>query len=303
MINVHKTLAVVLLLICTTIISSRSSFAQSDAGSVQTTNGLSNFQFVDEKGNADKPIRVWFYKPQSYTAHSPVVFVMHGVARDAQRYCRDWIQYAQEHNFLLVCPEFDEQQYSADAYQRGNMFDDAKNPVPETKWTFTAIEHLFDYMKALTRNTSTSYYIYGHSAGAQFVHRFVLFMPYARYQRAIAANPGWYTMPIYTAHKFPYGLRESNLSEKSLKQSFGRDFRLLLGGDDLNADDPQLRKTVRAEDQGATRFARGQNYFKAAQSEASALGAQFNWQLNTVPGAHHSDAEMARAAASTFFMK
>jgi hypothetical protein len=267
------------------------------------TVGPGNFQFIDNTGRADRTIRVWFYCPQTLRANSPIVFVMHGVERDAERYCRDWTPYAQQQNFLLICPGFNAEDFPTKAYQCGNMFDELDKPLPESKWTFTTIENLFDYVRKSTANSSVSYYIYGHSAGGQFVHRFVLFMPNARYKRAIAANPGWYTMPTYSAHRFPYGLRGSNLSESSLKRSFGRDFQLLLGTDDIDSQEPELRKTRAAEEQGATRFARGQTFFKAAQGKATDLEAQFNWQLQTVPGARHSDAQMAQAAVAAFFAK
>ncbi len=295
-----KALAVFLVLLYIGSIDLDRSFAKADSHP-EITLGLGNFTFTDERGNADKPMRVWFYRPQSLKINSPIVFVMHGVNRDAQRYCREWVPYADQYNFLLVCPEFDAANFSSQAYQRGNMFDQSKNQIPEAKWTFTTIENLFDYVKTLIPNSSKGYYIYGHSAGGQFVHRFVLFMPNARYERAIAANPGYYTMPVYSGHKFPYGLRDSNLGEKSLRKSFGRDFFLLLGQDDLDAQDPELRQTADAEEQGATRFARGQNFFRAAQLEATDLGVPFKWQLRTVPFAHHSDAQMAKAAAANFF--
>jgi len=110
-------------------------------------------------------------------------------------------------------------------------------------------------------------------------------------------------MPTYSGHSFPYGLRHSNLSEQSLRTSFGRDFVLLLGQQDLDSEDPNLRKTANAEEQGSTRFDRGRNYFQTAQSEAAKLGASFTWQLRTVAGAQHSDAQMAQAAAAILFAK
>jgi poly(3-hydroxybutyrate) depolymerase len=265
------------------------------------TPGAGSFQFVDNLGNADKPIRVWFYCPDQLTPTTPIVFVMHGVQRNGERYRNEWQDYAQKYNFLLLCPEFDEQNYPTDAYQWGNMFDAQKHPVPESKWTFTAVEHLFDYAKNATGDASPTYFIFGHSAGGQFVHRFALLMPHARYARAIAANPGWYTMPTYTGHKFPYSLRDSNLPEARLRESFGRDFLLMLGEEDQDPNDPELRKTAEAEEQGKTRFERGHTYFTAAQAEAASLHANFNWQMATVPGAHHSDKQMARAAILQFF--
>jgi hypothetical protein len=263
--------------------------------------GPGSFQFVDQLGNPDKPIRVWFYCPQQPTSTTPIVFVMHGVQRNGERYRNEWQPYAEKYSFLLICPEFNDKDYPTNAYQWGNMFDAQMHPVPKSKWTFTAVEHLFDYVKNATSDTSPTYFIFGHSAGGQFVHRFALFMPHARYALAIAANPGWYTLPTYTGHPFPYSLRDSNLADARLKESFGRNFLLLLGEADLDANDPELRKTKEAEEQGATRFERGHNYFAAAQAEAASLHAQFNWNMAIVPDAHHSDKQMARAAVLQFF--
>ncbi len=65
-------------------------------------------------------------RPQKLNQDSPIVFVKHGVNRDAQRYLNDWIPYAEQYNFLLVCSEFDVACFSTSAYQCGNMFDAAK---------------------------------------------------------------------------------------------------------------------------------------------------------------------------------
>ena len=45
----------------------------------------------------------------------------------------------------------------------------------------------FVTVKAATGNRSERYHLYGHSAGAQFVHRFLYFMPDARVAKAVAA--------------------------------------------------------------------------------------------------------------------
>ncbi len=301
--SAFKTSLVIISVICLTAASHGISFAQTQGTRPDLATGPGNFTFIDERGNADRPITVWYYRPQKLRKDSPILFVMHGVNRDAQRYCNNWTNYAQEHNCLLLCPEFNATNFPTRSYQLGNMYDESNNPIPESKWTFTTIEHLFDYVRTLTANVSTSYYIYGHSAGAQFVHRLVLFVPRARYRRAIAANAGWYTLPSYSDHKFPYGLRSSNLSESNLATSFGRDFVLLLGEEDLNARDAELRQTKNAEEQGPTRFARGQNFFRAAKTRATELNAPFGWQLQTVPGAHHSDSQMSKAAASMLFAR
>ena len=51
-----------------------------------------------------------------------------------------------------------------------------------------AIEPLFDHARARFGMEADAYSIYGHSAGAQFVHRFLFHVPDARVARAVAAN-------------------------------------------------------------------------------------------------------------------
>src|SRR5262245_22792811 len=68
--------------------------------------GAGSFQFADELGNADRPITVWYYAPAKLQANSPVVFVMHGMGRNASQYRDQWIEHAEKHNFLLIAPEF-----------------------------------------------------------------------------------------------------------------------------------------------------------------------------------------------------
>lgn len=229
--------------------------------------GSGSFQFVDERGNADKPITVWTHAPQKLKSTSPVVFVMHGVRRNGQQYRDQWVDHADKHGFLLVVPEFAEPHYPSSAYQRGNVVDDNGRPIDKSKWTFSAIEHLFDHVKKLSGNTSDRYCLYGHSAGGQFVHRMVLLLPEARWRRAIAANPGYYTMPDFEIG-YPYGLRGTTATPETLGQVLARDFVLMLGDQDTKRDDPNLQKTPQADAQGLNRLERGKTFFNRAKQQA-----------------------------------
>ena len=129
------------------------------------------------------------------------------------------------------------------------------------------------------------------------MHRFVLSLPDARYSRAVAANPGWYTMPSFDI-KFPYGLKGSPVTETSLRKSLGRDVVILLGDRDTNPHDPEMRQKAEAKEQGATRFERGHNFFKEAGNRAAELKCAFSWRLQVVRGAQHSNRQMSRAGAA-----
>ncbi|MGH9324769.1 MAG: alpha/beta hydrolase [Vicinamibacteria bacterium] len=239
---------------------------------------------------------VWTYRPRGMSPSGKVVFVTHGVERDGRRYRDQWQPHAEQRQFLLIVPEFDARNFSEDAYQRGNVVDRNGNAIEKRQWTFSTIERLFDVVRQGARLRSPRYSLYGHSAGAQFVHRFVLFMPEARYEHAIAANAGWYTLPSFEV-AFPYGLEGAPVTESGLKQAMGRDLVILLGDDDTDESDPNLRNTERARAQGRTRFERGQNFYETARATSGKMGAPLRWRQLLVRDAGHSNREMSAAAA------
>ncbi|MCX7827493.1 MAG: hypothetical protein N2689_18335, partial [Verrucomicrobiae bacterium] len=81
----------------------------------------------------------------------------------------EWLPHARRYGFLLAAPEFSQAAFPGDdGYALG------------VKTAFRFIEPVFDAVKAATGNRSERYHLYGHSAGAQFVHRFLYFAPRAR---------------------------------------------------------------------------------------------------------------------------
>lgn len=109
---------------------------------------------------------------------------------------------------------------------------------------------IFDQVRSLTNIKDSSYMMFGHSAGSQFVHRMVLFLPEARISRAFAANAGWHTIPNSTV-KFPYGIKNTSIDQNALVRSYSKNLIILLGEDDT--DDEHLRETEKANAQGNTR--------------------------------------------------
>jgi len=265
-------------------------------------NGAGSFIFTDRRGNPGKPITIWYYRPSGVSSGSRIVFVMHGVKRDAQRDRDEWIESARRYGFLLIVPEFSHKYYPGKReYNEGNLFDKMENPIPENDRAFTVIEHLFDFVKDATGNQSPSYDIFGQSAGGQFVQRMILFKTDSRIRMAIAANPGVYAMARFS-EKYPYGIRNSGLTPEDLRTAFKRNFILLLGEKDMTEDDLLLAKSPEALAQGNNRFERGINFFDSAKNEAARLGMIFNWELTTVPGAAHEDVQMSQTAVQFLLM-
>jgi hypothetical protein len=131
----------------------------------------------------------------------------------------------------------------------------------------------------------------GFSGGAQFVHRLVLFVPEARFRRAVAASAGRYAFPTWSA-RFPYGLAGSPVERGELAKAFSRDLVVLLGDRDI-VDRERERDAMM---QGTNRFARGLRFFATATEEAIRLDVPLRWQLRIVHDVEHAPVPMVRAA-------
>ena len=228
---------------------------------------------------------------------------MHGAHRNAKANFNEALDAAGVFNCVVIAPEFSKEAYpEGDMYTFGNVYNRrGKQFNPKEAWTFELIEPLFDEVVKQIKSVSKGYYIYGHSAGGQFVSRFIMYEPVNRIIKAAAANPGWYTMPSNNVD-FPYGLSKSTLPTENLKAMYSKKLFLLLGTADTIRDDEDFYKSPQADAQGMTRFARGQNFFQQSRSKADELKTPFYWSEVFVPDAGHSNTRMCRFALSLFFM-
>ena len=264
--------------------------------------GKSVFVFNEYAPLEDKPLTVWTFAPDSAAVDEvPIVFVLHGFGRDGKGYRDDWIRHARENNFLLVVPTFSEEDFpGGDGYNLGSLFTEGGDPVPEPEWAYSALEPLFDHVTDITGSDQDGYFLYGHSAGSQVAHRFLLFKPDNRARTVVAANAGWYTMPSF-ATAFPYGLKDAPTTPEALTDALGQRLVVHLGEEDDDPNAGALRTTPEAMAQGAHRVERGRTFFLAAQDAADSLGVPFNWTLRTVPDVGHDNEKMAADAADFLF--
>jgi pimeloyl-ACP methyl ester carboxylesterase len=262
--------------------------------------GSGNFVFTDMRGNADRPIRVYTYRPATWNVSGPVLIIMHGADRSGMPPRNIWAPYGDLFSCLIIAPEFSLKYYPDDSwYAGGHLFDEQMNWQPKENWTYMAIEHLFDDIRNRTGARQETYLLFGHSAGAQFVHRMVTFLPEARYSRAVAANAGVYAMPTYSAG-YGFGLRGSPLRETDLPNVFSRKLIIMSGANDTLRDSG-LATFPAAEAQGSTRFERAKNYYATALSEAENRSIPLNWEYHVVPGVGHSESGMAGPSAKLLF--
>jgi poly(3-hydroxybutyrate) depolymerase len=254
--------------------------------------GKSSFTFTPE-GRA--PIKVWLATPAETGPRTPILFALHGMGRNAESMRNAWADYAESQGVIVVAPDFDKASFpKAVDYNLGNTHDAKGNPQPPEKWTFRYIEDLFTEVKARTGSQVRDYRLFGHSAGAQFVHRLLLTLPDSHAAQVISANAGFYVMP--DASPAPYGMAASGIDERAACQAYARPLLILLGGADDDPAHPQLNNSAGARAQGPHRLARGQAFHRATQAHAQQLKCPYRWTLSIVPGVGHESEKMAHAA-------
>ena len=120
------------------------------------------------------PITLWYLRGADTKADAPIVFVMHGVGRDADRYLAEWRDIALANDIVVVVPEYAQNYFpGSEGYNFGGVFDEAGSLQPKARWAYSSIEPLFDALRRHENLSAEQYWLFGHSAGAQFVHRFV----------------------------------------------------------------------------------------------------------------------------------
>lgn len=249
-------------------------------------------------------------------ATGPIWFVMHGASRDVDRYIRTAAPVAERYDALAIAIHFSKQaypkgsDYTLGLQESGLLRTDS---LGRPRWRsrenmlYAELEHVFDAVVGSLRGRQSGYYLFGHSAGAQFVHRLLTFLPEPRVLGAVAANAGWYTLPTAKdsrIHSMPYGLLGGPVEPGGLRRFFRTPFAVLLGENDTTtaATDPMVRGTPEAESQGATRLERGRHYFATAEEQSAALGAEFAWRLAIVPRAGHDAARVIDSAGYLTFV-
>ena len=167
---------------------------------------------------------------------------------------------------------------------------------PQSEWSYGLLDRVFFHVRTSMRLDRTRYYLFGHSAGAQFAHRCLALLDTSRVELAVLGNSGWYTLPDHGL-PFPDGLGGVGLDAEHVRHYLRRSIIILLGKRDDDPDAPGLPRQPAAMAQGATRLARGEFYFRYCKELAERLGVTFGWSLSYVPGVGHDDDQIAAPAA------
>jgi poly(3-hydroxybutyrate) depolymerase len=262
------------------------------------------YKFTNWDG-VDLPVFV--AKPSKVNKATRLVVVMHGRKRNAEEYRDQWLEAAKDLNLLVIVPEFSEKNFpQVWGFNYGNIKTAQSEPIEQKLHAYSAIGPLANEALETFKLKSNNWGIYGHGAGAHFVHRYVLHHPEANHTLAIAANLGWYLS--MTNQEWPFGLTNSGIDAAQLKLAFGKYFLLMLGKADTSTkpNSPYVKEhwdTINL--QGEHRLARGRNFFKSAVEKSKEVDQFFKWGMVEIPTTkgHSNTKQMVPYAAEMFFAR
>lgn len=238
----------------------------------------------------DRTIKVFTYRPEC--ANPSLLLVFHGENRKAGNYRDAAAPIADRLCMIVVAPLFEKSDFPGWKYQRGGIVH-KRAVLDRREWTGNIVADLVDWVRR-EEQRDVDYYLFGHSAGGQFLSRVAAFVP-TEAKRIVIANPSTYVFPSLTVEAL-YGMGgvyAGARAESELRRYLEQAVTIFLGtadrGDKNRNDSPEARA------QGATRYERGLNTYRAAEQLASSRGWKFNWRLVEAPSVGHSAKDMFRS--------
>ena len=248
-------------------------------------------------------IDIIVYFPPESNFNTPLLIVVPGASRDAQRFHASWLDLAKKKHFAVLTigakKDFFPDEYS---YNAGGVLTEKGYSVHEDKWLFSAIVPIFEDFKVRYGSKIKKFYLFGHSAGGGFVHRDLLLKPEAPVVRAVSANPAFVTLPS-RKEIYPFGLKNAPVRNYHIQSWFNHNMAIVLGANDLGPRTKPLSNSSMAKSQGANCLERGKLLFKSAESSAKQSKLEFQWELIIVPDVGHDNYNIAPQSCNYLFGK
>lgn len=219
-----------------------------------------------------------------------MVMSLHGYSRFAHSMLERWKPIADDLGLHILVPHFAEEHFPGDSYAMGGdeMGAEGQRPID-------ALSLVFQQAKLRSGLMANEFGLFGHSAGAQLAHRYLMFSSNPQVRAAVVSAAGWYTMPD-PGCQWPYGLAGTGVKITDLDPIWQKKVLLLVGDDDVGRQD--LRWTGEAVAQGLTRIERSRTYYDRARHVAALRGVPIDWRMETVSNCGHESSKPIERAAS-----
>ena len=242
----------------------------------------------------DKPdVEILYRLPKEINENTKVIFIIHGNSRDVERYINLWLEPSKDKNVILVAPHFTRSNYSnfgtlQIARSSGKILKNQSNNLKNSLSSF------FTYFKNKYDLQTSTYSIFGFSAGSQFTHRYLLFSDDIQVDRVVLGSAGWYT--FLNNEPYPYGMRNMPIERERYEWYLSREVLFILGAKDNDPNHESLNNSKGAKKQGSNRFERGQNYFKNLVIFSEENKIAFRWRYKVIEDLDHSTSAISENA-------
>jgi poly(3-hydroxybutyrate) depolymerase len=252
---------------------------------------------------------------QLYLPKAPaknIIVLAHGMlgknqqaAMQAKTYAERWIPYAEQHGLIIIAPVFDDERFGNLSQGYGGY----RNLFGKHIGADDFVHQLVEQYRKQTRSGSNQFYLYGHSAGGQFVARYVVTHP-ERVIKAVISAAGRYSYPDDTV-PWPYGagllnkkinwdngavIRHERVSPQLLNYARAADkVQIVIGAADTKAQDKRAAHT------GSNRIEFAYSWTAAMNNLARRYNMAANIRVHQVAAVGHDSAKLTATAATVLF--
>jgi pimeloyl-ACP methyl ester carboxylesterase len=243
------------------------------------------------------------YVPKTAPQEPDILVLVHGTpAKDeeaeatANYYLVSWLDFSDEQGVVLIAPTFNQGDFSS---RKGELEDAMTGYRGLFGREIGADEWVLRLVRAHQQafgNEGEKFYLYGHSAGGQYVGRFLVTHP-DRVKKAVVSAPATYPQPKADV-AWPFGLGELHAEIEWENKTKSRvdvvpdpqkwleatqiPVTVIVGLNDT-AVAPQ-----RPGQRGGNRITRGRNWVKDMARFAQEYGLQSRFHFEVIPGKGHS---------------
>jgi dienelactone hydrolase len=250
------------------------------------------------------------YLPNSQARN--ILVIAHGMYKEnrspvdvARTFISRWTEYADKHNLILIAPVFDDSQFGTLSQGYGGYRNLFGKYVPADEF----VNDLVGKYSPYTSRKSTRFYLYGHSAGAQFTVRYVVTHPNKTIKAVISAA-GRYSYPT-KAVKWPYGagdltktikwdsgqiVQKVNVTKRLADYALAAEKTAIVIGRADTKPQP-----VRPGHIGSNRIEFAKSWSAAMNALAVAYGKQGKVTVNIVDGIGHNSRRLTPYCAEALF--
>ncbi|WP_157209914.1 hypothetical protein [Marinimicrobium agarilyticum] len=249
------------------------------------------------------------YVPDETPKH--ILVISHGMlskgeaASDvANRYISRWVKYAEKYELLLIAPVFDTPRFG----NLGGGYGGYRNLFGKYIAADEFVNKLVNRYSVRTTSGSKRFYLYGHSAGGQFVNRYVVTHP-DNIIHAVVSAAGRYSYPTKSS-KWPYGAgnlfkaitwKDGSRSRVAITRSL-RNYALAAGKVSIviGSEDTK-RQPKRPAHSGNTRIEIANSWAREMNRNSKRYGLEGAVNVNVIKGIGHSSSALTPYCANVLF--